>query len=418
MQTATIVKKRKSIWCSRPSELPIQSFRLPNWGLDIIVRKDIDKISSEWDRMAPNELFARSQYLKTLELTNPDHLNNLYVLVKKEDEMMGAVLLQSLVLNLGDSFNYDNYTTNKSFLSKIWQRIRQIAVSWITFRMMTVGNLYLTGQYGILFNSDEYNKEESFKITRDILNVLKRELCNTPYRFRGVLFKDFFDEEAPENSEKIGLNPFRIDPNMILSLRPTWQTFDDYLLDMKSKYRVRLKNAIKKFNGVESRVLSASDIHREWGRMYDLYTKILDGSGFVLAMGKEPYFLELKKQLAEHLHVVGYYLDNELIGFYTWVLDEGKMDSHFIGFEPDLNSKYQLYLNILLDLVKDGISNRATSLYYFRTALEIKSSVGAEPFEMWCYFKHSNKVLNNYVVPVAFKYFVPHQNWKQRHPFK
>jgi len=94
-----------------------------------------------------------------------------------------------------------------------------------------------------------------------------------------------------------------------------------------------------------------------------------------------------------------------------------KMDSHFIGFNKSLNGKYQIYLNILLDLVKDAIEEEAISLYYFRTALEIKSSVGAEPYDMSCYFRHTNPMINR-LVRYPFKSFVPTQNWKQRHPFK
>jgi len=74
-------------------------------------------------------------------------------------------------------------------------------------------------------------------------------------------------------------------------------------------------------------------------------------------------------------------------------------------------------MNILMDLVKDGINQRAKSVYYFRTALEIKSSVGAEPHDMTCYFKHTRPLLNK-LVPYLFNSFVPQQSWKQRHPFK
>ena len=418
MPSETAVSNRSTLWCRKPSELPVNSFQLAKFDVSISVKNDISSIREEWDSVVPDEKFAQSSYLKTLENTNPEHLKNLYILIKRGDQYIGALLLQSLVLKLGKSFNYDNYSTNRSILSRLWQRIRQIAVSWITFRMLTVGNLYLTGQYGIHFVKGKIEKEEGFLLTKEILKILRKELCNTPYRFRGILYKDFFKEDTPEDCRKDGLNAFQIDPNMILKIRPSWLSFDDYLLDMKSKYRVRLKNALKKFKGIERRTLTHEDIRREWSRMYTLYKKILDGSGFVLAMGEEEYFLELKNQLTDRLNVVGYFKDDEMVGFYTWVIDDGKMDSHFIGFEPGLNTKFQIYLNILLDLVKDAIQNKATSVYYFRTALEIKSSIGAEPVEMWCYFKHTSRFLNNVVVPIAFKYFVPKQYWKQRHPFK
>ena len=204
---------------------------------------------------------------------------------------------------------------------------------------------------------------------------------------------------------------------MILKMKPSWLNFDDYLLDMKSKYRVRLKNAMKKFAPIERRVLSLEEVRTYNSEMYSLYSEILEGSGFVLAMGRENYFEELKRQLGDALQVTGYFLDGKLVGFYTWVVEGDKMDSHFIGFKKELNNTYQLYLNILLDLVRDGIKEKVASIYYFRTALEIKSSVGAEPYDMTCYYKQMNPLLNKLVPPI-FDYFIPQQTWKQRHPFK
>jgi hypothetical protein len=180
---------------------------------------------------------------------------------------------------------------------------------------------------------------------------------------------------------------------------------------------VRLKNAKKKFKGVERRELSMEEVEQYNGGMYNLYEKILSGSGFVLAKGDSTYFKTLKTQLGERYHIIGYFLEEKLVGFYTWILEDDKLDSHFIGLDPSLNNRYQLYLNILLDLVKDGIDQEAKSIYYFRTALEIKSSVGAVPYEMICYFRHTSSIINS-VVPLVFKYFIPQQQWDQRHPFK
>ena len=418
MQVETVSKKRRTLWCPKPAQLPIQTLHLDKWNIDASISNRIADIAPTWDSVVPNESFAKSCYLEALESCNPDRLKNMYVVLSRDGREVGVVLLQTLVLRLAESFDYDSYTTNRSFWSKIWQKTRQTAISWITFRMLTVGNLYLTGQYGIHFKENGYSNQERFAIVGDLLKLLRKELCGTDYRFSGILYKDFFPEQSPDDTKPLSLIEFKIDPNMILNLRPSWLTFDDYLLDMKSKYRVRLKNAIKKFKGVERRILSPEEVVKYNGRMYELYNKILDGSGFVLAMGKENYFAQLQEKFGEELHVIGYFLNGEMIGFYTWVMEGEKMDSHFIGFEPQLNGRHQIYLNILLDLVKDGIAQKANSIYYFRTALEIKSSVGAEPQEMSCYFKHASPLLNKAVVPIAFKYFVPKQNWKQRHPFK
>ena len=52
-----------------------------------------------------------------------------------------------------------------------------------------------------------------------------------------------------------------------------------------------------------------------------------------------------------------------------------------------------------------------------RTALEIKSSVGAEPHDMYVYLKHQNKFVNK-LLPSILNRVVPKNSWEQRSPFK
>lgn len=412
----TIDKKRFSL-CNKPVQLHSNHFELNIDEISFDLYYTIDDIVTEWDQFSLQENFAQSSYLKTIEKDSPPNLRHLYVIVKKGNDTVGTILMQSLGLKFNDSFDYEKYTTNRSGLSKLWQKIRQRIVGSFQFRMLTVGNLYLTGQYGFHFNDKIGERQYQFRIVDKIVAILKKELCNTPYRFSGLLMKDYFYKESIDQPQSYGLTPFEIDPNMILTIRKSWGTFDDYLLDMRSKYRIRLKNAIRKFKGIERRILSHDDIVNHNDQMYQLYSEILEGSGFVLVKGEENYFVNLKEELKDELQVVAYFLEDEMVGFYTWTLDKGKLDSHFIGVSSALNLRHQIYLNILMDLVKDAISVKADSIYYFRTALEIKSSVGAEPFKMVCYFRHNN-VLINKLIPLIFKYFVPSQSWSQRHPFK
>ncbi len=411
----TIRKKRFTL-CNKSEELQSGHFELKD-GINIEIFFEINGIAEVWDTLSLQEHFASSAYLRTIEKDSPENLQHIYVLIKRDNVYIGCLLLQSLVLNFNDSFNYENYTTNRTWASKTWQRLRQKIVGSFKFRMLTVGNLYLTGQYGFNFIDNSLALDWQFLIVNDIILRLKKELCATSYRFSGVLMKDYFEGEELKDPSKFGFTPFEIDPNMILNLRKSWNSFDDYLLDMRSKYRIRMKNALKKFKGIERRKLELTDIIELNSNMYQLYSEILEGSGFVLVKGEKEYFINLKQELKDNLRVVGYFLKDELVGFYSWTLDNKKMDSHFIGVKSNLNLRHQIYLNILMDLVKDAIHEKAETLYYFRTALEIKSSVGAIPYRMLCYFRHNSSLINR-LIPIIFKYFVPQQHWKQRHPFK
>lgn len=76
-----------------------------------------------------------------------------------------------------------------------------------------------------------------------------------------------------------------------------------------------------------------------------------------------------------------------------------------------------MYLNMLFDMAQYGIENRYKSIVYARTAMEIKSSVGAKPKTMKIYMKHTNFLANS-MLKLIVKYLNPVTKWVERHPFK
>jgi len=377
----------------------------------------ISEVAEVWDEIAIDENFAQARYLQVLEDDAPDHIQSIYVMLYRGDKPIGVILLQHLILRLSSALRYKKYSKSASSFVRWWQGARQWMVSKFQFRLLNVGNLYLTGEYGFFFKDSGIDFQEQFSIVDKVVLDLKKRLNSTPQKFSAVLYKDFFDDSIFLDNKRSRLHPFNIDPNMILSVDQSWTCFDDYLGAMRSKYRIRMKNAIKKFEPVKKRVLGIEEVKQYNDEMYRLYCDILSGSGFVLIKSQQNYFQILKESFQDELQVVGYFLEDELVAFYTWTIDDDKMDSHFIGVNGQYNLKYQLYLNILLDLVRDAIDNRAKQLLYFRTALEIKSSIGSVPYDMTCYIRHNNRFLAM-ITPIVFKYFVPKQSWVQRHPFK
>lgn len=67
-------------------------------------------------------------------------------------------------------------------------------------------------------------------------------------------------------------------------------------------------------------------------------------------------------------------------------------------------------------MAKFGIEHNFKTIVYARTAMEIKSSVGAKPVSMVMYLKHTNGVLNA-VLKQVFRFMYPSKDWQERHPF-
>jgi hypothetical protein len=128
------------------------------------------------------------------------------------------------------------------------------------------------------------------------------------------------------------------------------------------------------------------------------------------------YFVELKAELGEAFQLTGYFLKDELVAFSTLISWGENCEAHVIGINYDYNSEFCLYQNILYDFVRASITKQSRRLILGRTAMEMKSNIGAEPYEMYCYVRHSGPILNRAFKPV-FNY-IKQTEWTQRSPFK
>ncbi len=76
-----------------------------------------------------------------------------------------------------------------------------------------------------------------------------------------------------------------------------------------------------------------------------------------------------------------------------------------------------LYLNMLYDMTAYAIKKQYDHIIFARSAMEIKSSVGAEAEEVYGIIRHTNPIINLFVRRL-FGYFDPKVEWKSRNPFK
>jgi hypothetical protein len=90
--------------------------------------------------------------------------------------------------------------------------------------------------------------------------------------------------------------------------------------------------------------------------------------------------------------------------------------AHYLGYNTALKNNVALYHNVLFFLVKCTIQDGFDYMIWARTALEIKSSVGAKPVKTSILIRHENKYLNA-CLQKGIQLFTQ-ENWIERHPFK
>jgi len=376
-------------------------------------------VSDEWDAFVPeHHLFLRTPYLRTLETAPPEGMRFCYLSFTIDNEPIGIAACQIQYFKGDETFN-EKEEEEPCFFEGVSRHFKNFVARNIGFHTLVCGSLLLTGEHGFYFHPN-VKSELVTKLLLKGLDMASAEMNKQGVHISLTLLKDFFEQTqtgiAPVLTNKKFFE-FNVQPNMILTLPSEWQNFDDYLGAMSSKYRVRVKRAFKKGKNIVRKEMSIDDIESHKQHIFNLYKNISKNAGFNTFTFTPDYFPELKRQLNDRLKLIGCYLDDQLVGFYTAIWNGVELDAHFLGFDYEVNRNTQLYLNMLYDMIGIGLDYRADQIIFSRTALEIKSSVGAEPYEMYCYLRHRNPISNRFVKNFV-DYLTPKEEWKQRHPFK
>ena len=374
------------------------------------IYSSIAQLPEKWDEVAHENAFLQTPYLKVLEESAPTNMQCFYVGIFEKNSLIGVALAQYLDLNKLESFGERDQCIKTYIRNFIFKKFASHA--------LFLGNNMITGQNGYTFN-----KEIDAITIAEILSNCAKEITNyfkkQDIKIHIVSFKDFYQESATELKKSTFslLYEFNTQPNMIFELQNQWKNNTEYIEALTKKYRDQYKRAHKKFEGIETRELSLDEIILKENRIYELYFHVAKNAPFNTFFLAKNHFSSFKRQCGPKFILVGYYLKNELVGFHTLLVNGKTLETYFLGYDEQIQKEKMLYLNMLYNMTQFGIENQFKKIIFGRTALEIKSSIGAKPVIMSGFIYHTNKWINR-ILPIIFPNLEPSLVWQQRHPFK
>jgi hypothetical protein len=379
--------------------------------------RSIEAAGRDWDAAAPaSDIFLQRHYLSILENNPPQGMRFGYLLFYKGDDPVGLAVCQIKYFK-GDDSIQDLGESGPCFFSGVNKWLKRTVAGMVAAEILICGNMLLTGEHGFYFDLNQISQQHGIDLLERALVDVKRQMEREGVKMPFLLIKDIHPAHTVFSRTLVdqGFVEFQIQPNMVLDL--PFHSFDDYLGAMSAKYRTRTKRAFKKADGIVKKELTLLEMQRELPRMYELYKDIANNAGFNAIDLNERYLLALKRDMGDLFRVHGYYHDGRLLAFYTTIQNGKEMEAHFLGYDKALNHDLQIYLNILYDIVRHSIEADCERIVLARTALEIKSSVGAVPQDLNCYIRNQNSLANRLTGTVV-DYLKPVEDWLPRHPFK
>lgn len=363
-----------------------------------------------WNSIANANIFLNINYLEVLEKAAPTNMICHFIGIFNNEELVGIALSQFLDLNKLESFGERDKCIKTT--------IRNFAFKNFSSHVLFIGNNMLTGQNAYAF-SDKIDEIQVLKTLKLASLSLKNSLKSQGKKVHITTFKDFYAADL----KKFNIPEFKNDyqfctqPNMVFTINENWKTEQDYINALSKKYRDQYKRARKKAEGIEKRKMHLEDIIKYEDTIYDLYFHVAKNAPFNSFFLPKNHFRVFKELLKDQFLFYGYFLEDQLIGFNTLIKNGTVMDTYFLGYDDSIQREKMLYLNMLYDMIAYSINKGFKQIIFARTALEIKSSVGAKPIDMFGFMQHSNAIINA-KMDILFRYLEPKTIWQERNPFK
>jgi predicted N-acyltransferase len=370
----------------------------------------VSELPEDWNSLAVNNIFLSKEYLEILEKSAPKNMICHYIGLFLNDKLVGITLSQFLDLNKLESFGDRDKCIKTS--------VRNFVFKNLCSNVLFIGNNMLSGQNAFSF-SEEINKKELLQVIGEAYKVLKIIFRKNGKKIHITTFKDFDSNEITE-FKKAGFEEhyqFSTQPNMIFEIPEKWKSEQNYIDALSKKYRDQYKRSRKRAEGIEKRKFHLQDIIKYEETIYDLYFHVAQNAPFNTFYLAKNHFRVFKEIMKDKFLFYGYFLDDKLIGFNTLIKNGDVMDTYFLGYDDTIQKEKMLYLNMLYDMIAYSINKGFKKIIFARTALEIKSSVGAKPYEMYGLMEHCNTIVSKNMGRI-FDYLEPKTEWNERNPYK
>lgn len=362
----------------------------------------------DWESLnIHNNTYFSPDFLRTFETSNPK-IAFKYIVIYDKLNAVGLANIQIISLSI------DAILKNIK-ISNTAKRIFRFFLCNYPLKIMFCGNVFLSGEHGIILNQN-IDKKKAFLVISKAIKKLSSLKENRP--LHAIFVKDFYQESLHITDHLLDYNYMRMpaEPNMIFKLNSNWKTFEDYNDDLKSKYRVKVNKADKTSSGLTAKLFNEDDFKVYKEELQQLYENTISNADFNAQVLDLNTYIKLRALYKDNFIVKAYFYEDKLVGFLSALDNNNHLDAHFIGLDYELNKTYAIYPRILNDYVRLGIERQVSQINFGRTASEIKSTIGATPENLVCYTRHRhnviNKLLKSFIGQVKIKDF------KQHEPFK
>ncbi len=227
------------------------------------------------------------------------------------------------------------------------------------------------------------------------------------HRVDGILFRDFRAEEMPGVAllEEYGFRPVFNLP--LASLPVRWATPEAYTAALRSTYRRAFRRRREVFarNGLTARVVTdfaplAEELAALWRQVFDRARE------YRREILPPAFFARMSEELGSASEVLLLEREGRILAFALLLQEHERLVWPYCGLDYAMNQEYELYFNLLYEIVFHGLSRGVREIDLGITTLDAKKRVGATVTPLYMYMRHQSLCMRR-LGPWLFRLLTP-----------
>lgn len=364
--------------------------------------KDINK--EEWNSILKNNnIICSYNFLLAVEESKINQCRFFYPIVYKNNKIVAHTCFYLIDTYL-DIFAVGWQKTFISFIRKIWP-------SFLILKFIECGTPVAIGNTITIQQNED--SERILKIFSDQMNDIGKK-----HRVKIQLFRDFYENEIFYFQALEKFNFIKVHNLSDASFENHWDTFDNYIDSMRSKYR---QNCLKYLKPIKNRLIDVevvNDFSEYSEKLAELWQNVNDNAKeYKREQINKIFFEKLNERLPENTEITLFKERQNIIAFVLNLIDENTLKPMYLGIDYTSNNNYNLYHNCLISIIDTAIRLKKKNIVFGITSLEPKSALGCKIVPLYMYMRHPNIVMNK-IYGFLFKIMTPQETDKNKRVFR
>lgn len=181
-------------------------------------------------------------------------------------------------------------------------------------------------------------------------------------------------------------------PRCVLSIK--WSSFEEYMSALRSNYRRRYKSAFYRSKDLKFYVLKNNKLEFT-EEMYKLYLDTYNRASYRLGKVSIDFFRQ------DHLVILALKDESAVQGFAQLRKNGEEFIFEFVGFDRENSLKYDIYIRLLIEVIRYGIENGFKIIDFGQTTDDAKLKLGCKYEMLYVLLNHSNPIINFFLKRLA-----------------